>query len=108
MDNTNETDIHADIHADIQVIMNQTNYTLEEATNKLTQHNFDKIRVIKEYLGISLDAPKNKQIKSINQEIYKQIRKELDISMYNYNKKNPLNIEHVIRNFEEAENKLRK
>jgi hypothetical protein len=103
----NENIITATTETDIKTIMNQTNYTKQESYEKLVQHNFDKIKVIKEYLGIPLDPPKKVSSKSINQEIYKQIRKELDVSMNNYNRKNPLNIEQVIHNFKESEERLR-
>jgi hypothetical protein len=96
-------------NSDIQIIMNQTNYTSEEAYEKLVIHNFDKIKVIKEYMGIPLNIDnKTKPLKSINQEIYKQIRKELDISMNAYNKKNPVNISQVIDNFNESDERLEK
>jgi TPP-dependent pyruvate/acetoin dehydrogenase alpha subunit len=62
----------------IQTIISQTNYTEEEAMEKLKEHG-DPIRVIKEYLGIDLN-PKPREIKSINQEIYKCLRKQIDVS----------------------------
>ena len=62
----------------IQIIITQTNYTEEEAIEKLKEHG-DPIRVIKEYLGIDLN-PKPREIKSINQEIYKCLRKQIDIT----------------------------
>jgi len=62
----------------IQIIISQTNYTEEEAIKKLQEHG-DHIHVIKEYLGIDLQ-PKPQPIKSINQEIYKCIRKQIDIT----------------------------
>jgi hypothetical protein len=62
----------------IQIIITQTNYTEEEAVTKLNEHG-DPIRVIKEYLGIDLN-PKTREIKSINQEIYKCLRKHIDIT----------------------------
>ena len=91
-----------DINAEIEIIMKQTTYTYEEAYDKLSFHDYDKEKVIREYLGI---VPKSKTtpIKSINQEIYKQIRTELDTAMAIYNKKNPINIEHAISNLQESE-----
>ena len=104
----NNADIYDIYKTDIQIIMNQTNYTIEQAYDKLSSHNFDKIKVIKEYIGISSIDNKSKVIKSVNQEIYKQIRKELDISMNEYNKKNPVNINQVISNLNESEERLQK
>jgi hypothetical protein len=89
----------------VRCIMNQTNYTMEEALNKLSDHNGNHINVIKEYMGIPIQQT-TKKIKSIHQEIYTQIRKELDTSMREYNKKNPLNIDQAISNLQESENKL--
>ena len=70
----------------INIILRQTNYTENEAIEKLNLFNNDTILVIKNYLGIQ-----NKNItpplKSINQEIYKQIRIKLDSSIVEYNKK---------------------
>ena len=96
------------ITADIQIIMNQTNYTHQEAYDKLCIHNFDKIKVIKEYIGIPLRTEKTKPIKSVNQEIYKQIRKEMNTSMEQYYQKNPVNIVQVIHNLNESEQRLHK
>jgi hypothetical protein len=91
---------------DVDIIMKQTNYTYEESCEKLSKHNFDKLNVIREYLGKAYEPVKPVHSKQINQEIYKQIRKELDFSMSNYNKKNPINIEHAISNLQESENNL--
>jgi len=66
----------------IQVIMRQTDYTETVAREKLLQHNFNEISVIKSYLGIS--EKKSTQVKSINQEIYKQLRYKLDSNMRDY------------------------
>jgi len=89
---------------DITLIMKQTNYTYQEASNKLVVHDFNKENVIREYLGLETKK-KVASIKSVNQEIYKQIRKELDFTMSAYNKKNPINVEHAITNFQESEEK---
>ena len=88
---------------DIQIIMNQTTYTQQEAYDKLCIHNFDKIKVIKEYMNIPLQSEIKKQIKSVNQEIYKQIRKERNTSMYKYNQDHPVDMNLVINNLNESE-----
>ena len=66
----------------IQMILRQTSYTEEDAREKLLEHGFDEIATIKSYLGI----PKKKttQMKTINQEIYKQMRIKLDSNMQDY------------------------
>lgn len=88
----------------IHLIMTQTTYTKEDAINKLAEHDNNYLNVIKEYIGIPLSRKTNK-IKSINQEIYKQIRTELNTGIKKYNADNPINLEHAIKNFEESEKK---
>lgn len=88
----------------IHLIMTQTTYTKEVAINKLAEHDNNYLNVIKEYIGIPLSQKTNK-IKSINQEIYKQIRTELNNGIQKYNANNPINLEHAIKNFEESEKK---
>ena len=58
----------------IQKILRQTNYSEETTKEKLKEHNFDEVSVIKNYLGI---VKKKTNIKSVNQEIYKQMRQKL-------------------------------
>ena len=69
----------------IQIILRQTNYTPEEANEKLKEYNFNEIAVIKAYLGI-VDKKKIMQ-KTLNQEIYTQLRYRLDSNMRDYNKR---------------------
>ena len=69
----------------IQTIMRQTEYTETQAIEKLNAHNNDTIQVIKEYMGIQ--AKPVQGIKSVNQEIYKQIRGKLDGVMREYNQR---------------------
>ena len=67
----------------IDIILRQTNYSKEEAREKLVEYNNDYIVVIKAYLGVKKDADKP-EIKSVNQEIYKQMRFKLDSAMRDY------------------------
>ena len=67
----------------IEVIMRQTNYNRETAIVKLQEHNNNHITVIKEFMGIPIK--KTEPVKSLNQEIYKQLRYKLDASMKEYN-----------------------
>ena len=64
----------------IEQVQRQTNYSFEEAREKLKEHNNDILRVIKEYLGI-IEKPNEIMIKSslVNQTIYKEIRKKINI-----------------------------
>jgi hypothetical protein len=72
-----------EIQEKIQMILRQTDYSEEEASNKLKDSNYDHISVIKSYLGIT--EKKAPPIKTVNQEIYKQIRYRLDSNMREYN-----------------------
>jgi len=72
-----------DIENKIQIILRQTDYSEEVAREKLKELNFDHILVIKSFMGIT--EKKALPIKSINQEIYKQLRYKLDSSMREYN-----------------------
>jgi hypothetical protein len=71
------------INEKIQIVLRQTDYTEEIALEKLKDNNFDEIKTIKAYFGIEEKKPP--QIKSVNQEIYKQIRHKLDSNMRDYN-----------------------
>jgi len=86
----------------IKQIMSQTNYSEEVARNKLIEYNYDFMRVLKNYMGIP-EKKENNKIKSINQEIYKQIRGNLDQTMKDYREKNPINIDQVIANLHESD-----
>jgi NACalpha-BTF3-like transcription factor len=67
----------------IDIIMRQTNYSREECIEKLKTNNMNDI--IKEYLGISKQPSTRK--KSLQQEIYYQIRNQMDSSAKEFNKK---------------------
>jgi hypothetical protein len=64
--------IQETIEEKIQIILRQTNYTNEEAEQKLQENNYDHIQVIKNYLGVT--EKKAPLAKTKNQEIYRQIR----------------------------------
>lgn len=91
----------------VEKVMLQTNYTSEEAREKLRLFNCDYMRVIKDYMGIP-DKKEERKIKSVNQEIFRQIRTNLDISMKAYRDKNPINIEQVIENLKESDEREKK
>lgn len=86
----------------VKKIMSQTTYTEEIAKKKLEEFNYDFMRVLKDYMGIS-EKPQNHKVKSINQEIYKQIRQNLDASMTEYRNKNPIDINQATQNLRESE-----
>jgi hypothetical protein len=72
-----------EIQEKVEMILRQTDYSVEEAKNKLKEFNYDHIKVVKSYLGIT--EKKEPPIKTVNQEIYKQIRYRLDSNMREYN-----------------------
>lgn len=91
-----------DIDENLKKVMSQTNYTEEEAKEKLKLFNCDYMKVIRDYMGIP-DKKETTKVKSVNQEIFRQIRTKLDASMKEYREKNPINIDQVIDNFNESD-----
>jgi hypothetical protein len=63
----------------IEVILRQTDYTFEQAREKLSEHNNDYMAVIRSYLkqGLTSTNPIAKPL-SMNQQIYKEIRSLMD------------------------------
>jgi len=74
-----------EIEDKVQKILRQTDYTDEQAREKLKEFNFDELATIKAYLGIS--EKRKPEVTSINQEIFKQIRYRLDSNMRDYHKR---------------------
>ena len=72
----------SEIEDKVSKILRQTDYTNEEAREKLKHYNYNEIAVIRAYLGIG--EKNNAQVTSINQEIFKQIRHKLDANMRDY------------------------
>lgn len=72
-----------DSSAKIDIIVRQTNYTPEEALQKLTEFEGNEIHVIKDFLGIPITKV-SPAVKSVNQAIYKELRGHLDSSMKKY------------------------
>jgi hypothetical protein len=87
----------------IQIIKTQTNYDDYFAIQKLKDFNYDHMKVIRDYMGIP--DKKETKVKSVNQEIYKQIRHNLDATMKEYREKNPIDLEQVRNNFQESDEK---
>jgi hypothetical protein len=71
-----EKEIEVDKENNINMILRQTDYTYEEARDKLEECNNDPILTIKNFLGISVKERKVET--SINQEIYKQLRVKMN------------------------------
>jgi hypothetical protein len=91
-----------DLEKHINKVMSQTNYTEEQAREKLQLFNCDYMKVLKDYMGIP-DKKEEKKVKSVNQEIYKQIRHTLDSSMKEYREKHPIDMNQIITNFQESD-----
>jgi hypothetical protein len=70
------------IEEKVQKILRQTDYTEEVAREKLKEHSYDEIAAIKSYLGIT--EKKAPIAKSVNQEIFRQLRHKLDANMRDY------------------------
>lgn len=62
------------------IVLSQTNYSEEEVVDLLEKNQNDYLKIIRNYLGA---VPPKEEIKSVNQEIYKLLRKQVDISKYN-------------------------
>ena len=70
----------------INMIMRQTDYDREKVCEKLIEHNDDYMKIIREFIGSSKVVT---PIKSLNQQIYKEIRTLMDDAAINYqNNKN--------------------
>ena len=79
-DISKNSDFNYNLDCNIKMILNQTNYSREEAIEKLNLLK-DPINVIREYISPNetkdgKNESQEKKINSINQEIYKQIREE--------------------------------
>jgi hypothetical protein len=85
----------------INQIMSQTTYSKDDALKKLDEFNGDYIKVIKDFMGIP--EKKEQRKKTINQEIFNQLRTQLDSVTKEYIDKNPINVEQVIENFKESD-----
>lgn len=68
----------------INIIVSQTNYSMEKAGELWIETNGDYMKVIKDYLNIRQESDtedKPKKIRSLNQEIYKHIRSKMNENM---------------------------
>ena len=90
------------IQEKVALVMRQTDYNEEVALEKLKLHDFNEILVIKEYLGVPIKKAAT-PVKSVNQEIFRQIRKSLDSSMKTYRDNNPINMEQLVENLKESD-----
>jgi len=66
-----------------QLILRQTDYTTDQVRQKLVEANYDALKVIRAFLGVT-EKKAPMKMRSINQEIYAQLRHKLDKDMQNY------------------------
>jgi len=66
----------------VQLVVSQTNYTIEEVREKLVEYDNDYMSIIMDYVSPIKKVNENKT-KSINQQIYATIRNKIDISDFN-------------------------
>ena len=78
----------------VAIIQRQTNSGETEANEKLVEYDYDHIKVIKKYLNIP--EKKNGVVKSIQQEMYKQMRLKLDDSIRDFNLSQERKLQHDI------------
>ena len=71
----------------LDIILRQTDYHREKAETKLLEHEGNYMNVIKEYMGIQL-KPVVERLKpgSLQQEIFTQIRRQMDLSIRDFNR----------------------
>ena len=63
------------LHKMIEMVTRQTDYTYDEAKEHLENNKWDYNIVIRKYMGIPDKKP---QMKSVNQEKFRQIREKMD------------------------------
>ena len=72
----------SEIHEKVEIIVRQTNYSHEEAEKKLKLYNFDYTKVILDFIkpcnNQTQKTNEERKVKSVNQQIYKNIRHYLD------------------------------
>lgn len=61
----------------VKIVMGQTTYTEEQASEKLMTYNNDIYKVLREFMSIPEQVPR--KITSINQTIYRELRNNLGI-----------------------------
>ena len=69
----------------INLVVRQTNYSEDEATQQLEKHNYNYLNVIKEYMNVPSKTVADRNVpQSVNQQIYTEIRNFLDTGVEKY------------------------
>ena len=71
------------LHEMIEMVTRQTEYDYDTAKTELANNNWDYNIVIRKYMGV---IEKNETKKTLNQEIFKQIRNHMDMASSNFYK----------------------
>ena len=71
----------------IELVVRQTSYSEEEARRHLELFDFNYLKVIREFLGLSNSKSNDEIITSTNQAIYKEIRGCMDNAAKRYRNK---------------------
>ena len=68
------------------IVMRQTDYSEEQALEKLKEHNNDIMTIVREFMGISTKTTKDTKNNntSVNQQIYGEIRNLMDTAAASY------------------------
>lgn len=82
-----------DLNELIQKVKRQTTLEEDEIKSQLQENNYDYMKVIKNHF--SVPEKKEEKIVSVNQEIYKQIRRKMDNIMKDYNERTAKNNENT-------------
>lgn len=71
------------LHEMIEMVTRQTEYDYDTAKTELASNKWDYNIVIRKYMGVS---EKKETKKTLNQEIFKQIRNHMDMASSNFYK----------------------
>lgn len=64
----------AEVNKKVELVCRQTNYSKEEALEKLENHKFDEMMVIKDYIKGDKVQENNKENKTVHEMIHGEIR----------------------------------
>lgn len=92
--------------AKLRIIQTQTTYTRAEAETLLEQHGGNVEAVLRLAAGLPpIAAASSRPVKSVNQDIFRQMRTALNQSSAQYRQLHPVDIQHAVRSFEYEEEK---
>ena len=80
----------------IDIIMRQTDYSREVAEQKIIEHEGNIVKIIKEFMGIPIHKVESRTSPSLQQEMFTQIRKQLDLSIKDFNEAQNAKLEQEI------------